>query len=459
MTEPSIQRDSEPRRVAIFVEPSPFSHVSGMKNRFESLIQGLRDAGDDVTVFTPDRHPPKEFHGAKVISVMGFPLPQYKSPTLLLSVGLSLRVLWHLIMSRPHVIHASCPGPLTLGSIMYAKLLAIPLVLSYHTHVPDYIPLYFPRMLAGTLVRMLWSCIRFSSRAADLTLVTSKIMQEELSRHRCSRSSLDVWQRGVDTNKFHPRHRSASMRERLSGGRPEATVLIYIGRLGPEKSLGDLRAIVKGTPGAVLALVGDGPCRPTLEQELSDIPVVFTGLLRGDDLAAAYASADIFVMPSPSETLGFVVLEAMASGLPVVAVAAGGLLDIITQPGVTGLLYPPGDLESAAEATRKLAGDAAVAAAIGRAGRSEVERWGWTAATTRLRCTQYRSAIAAYHGKHLWKPLREGVAESARTAISIALAATVWLGRRLDYARPFRAHTHYELADLITGANDPLVVD
>mmetsp|Transcript_12544 Transcript_12544/g.37669 ORF Transcript_12544/g.37669 Transcript_12544/m.37669 type:complete len:523 (-) Transcript_12544:480-2048(-) len=448
---------TERRRVAIFVEPSPFSHVSGMKNRFETLIQGLRAAGDDVMVFTPDRSPPAEYHGARVFSVLGFTLPQYKTPTMLLSAGLSVRVLWHLIMTRPHVIHASSPGPLVLGSILYAKLLAIPLVVSYHTHIPEYIPLYFPRLVASTFSGIMWSIIRFCARAADLTLVTSKVMREELVKNRCPNDSLDVWQRGVDTEAFHPRHRSQEMRERLSGGCPDATVLIYVGRLGFEKSLPDLKRLVEETPGAVLALVGDGPCRAELEAHFAGLPVVFMGLLQGDELSAAYASADVFVMPSESETLGFVVLEAMASSLPVIAVAAGGLLDIITQPGVTGLLYPPGDLDAGVEATRRLANNAEEARSMGAAGRCEVERWGWAAATARLRGSQYRAAITAYHGKHLWRPLREFVARGLRLVITLSMWAVIWTARQLDYARPFRPEAHYEYADLINGADDPLV--
>lgn len=224
---PSLgSQESSIRKVAIFVEPSPFSHISGMKNRFESLIKGLREAGDDVMVVTPDPTPPKEFFGAKVrvvlllgtvcsagrfnhhdamkavaifahtqwavlygpqgiwnpqpsttntmcialrcnfpltlclpslspsyflttlhshghsqvVNVLGFKLPFYKSTTLLLSAGLSVRVLWYLWKQRPDVIHVSTPGILCFAAVLYARLLAVPLVMSYHTHIPEYIP-------------------------------------------------------------------------------------------------------------------------------------------------------------------------------------------------------------------------------------------------------------------------------------------------------------------------------
>jgi sulfoquinovosyltransferase len=186
------------RNVAIFVEPSPFSHVSGMKNRFECLIRNLRDQGDDVIVFTPDKSPPKDYYGAKVrsasatpswllawlcsrlkhevmlqiVKVLGFKLPFYQAPTLLLSLGLSVRVLWYLMTKRPDIIHVSSPGLLVFSAVLYAKLLSIPLVVSYHTHIPEYIPRYTWKGLVGPM----WSIIRWCTRMSDLTLVTSKAM-------------------------------------------------------------------------------------------------------------------------------------------------------------------------------------------------------------------------------------------------------------------------------------------
>lgn len=119
----------------------------------------------------PGPCPPPHIH--QVVNVLGFKLPFYSSPTLLLSLGLSVRVLWYLITLRPNVIHASSPGLMVFAATLYAKMLRIPLVVSYHTHIPEYIPKY----TWSGLVEPMWSIIRWCTRASDLTLVTSKAMK------------------------------------------------------------------------------------------------------------------------------------------------------------------------------------------------------------------------------------------------------------------------------------------
>lgn len=471
-------------KVALFVEPSPFSHVSGMKNRFECLIKGLTGAGDDVVVFTPDRAPPPTFAGASVVGVLGFRMPFYDSATLLLSLGLSIRVLWTLWRQRPDVIHVSTPGVLVFAAVLYSRLFRVPLVMSYHTHIPEYIPRY---TWTG-LVEPMWSVIRWCTRRADLTLVTSAAMADELARNRCRRKSIDVWQRGVDTDVFHPRFRSAAMRARMvsgggagfgadggagggaaaaaaeNGGNNNAKnnnntnddaaeledggapLLLYVGRLGAEKNVGALKEVLERVrrsssssscpqaSRARLVLVGDGPYRPQLEAEFAgDEGVTFMGMMRGRELSEAYASADVLLMPSETETLGFVALEAMASGVPVVAVAAGGLTDIITEPGRTGLLYPPKDYECAAGHAAALVADPIRRREVGAAGRREVERFGWAAATRKIRESQYVRAIRIASYKLRFRRLLRRVRWGAFLrwiAGLVAVAVAALLGRR-----------------------------
>jgi glycosyltransferase involved in cell wall biosynthesis len=190
-------------------------------------------------------------------------------------------------------------------------------------------------------------------------------------------------QRGVDTESFHPRFRSPALRTRLTDGHPQDKLLLFAGRLSPEKEIEQCLPILQTVPGLRLALVGDGPHRRKLEQHFEGTPTHFAGYLRGADLAAAFASADVFFLPSRSETLGLVLLEAMAAGCPVVAVAEGGIVDIV-QDGVTGHLYKPDNLQGAIAAIHCLLSHENHRETIRRQARAEVERWGWAAATEQL---------------------------------------------------------------------------
>lgn len=421
-----------PRKVALFVEPSPFSHISGMKNRFECLIKCLRAEGDEVLVVTPDPNPPREYFGAKVLNVLGLRLPFYNSPTLLLSIGLSVRVFWNLLIMRPDVIHVSCPGIIVFAAVLYSRLLGTPLVVSYHTHVPHYIPRY----TWSGLVAPMWSIIRWCTRRADLTLVTSKIMKDELSVMKC-KNNIEVWQRGVDTDVFNPKFRSMEMRSRMSNGNPDDTLLVYVGRLGAEKNLDVLKKVCDEIPNVRLAFVGDGPSRVELEEHFAGMEnVKFMGMIKGQELSEAYASADIFMMPSESETLGFVALEAMASGLAVVAVAAGGLLDIITRPGETALMYKSNDYESMVAQTRLLVEDKQLRARIAAEGRADVEKFGWTAATKKLREEQYEAAIQ--QGKKKRKFGLFVIGNTVRGFFAFIASLVLAIVHKLDYARAYR---------------------
>ena len=188
---------------------------------------------------------------------------------------------------------------------------------------------------------------------------------------------VEVWSKGIDTEVFHPKYGAKpwwtaarpeadkaeaaelldgakAMRARLTAGSPESPLLIYVGRLGTEKRLRDLKAVLDRLPEARLAIVGKGPDMEPLQAHFAGTSTVFTGLLSGVELSQAFAAADVFVMPSDSETLGFVVLESMASGVPVVGCNAGGIPSIIDQVARRALgrtlppaLLPPAPLPSA----------------------------------------------------------------------------------------------------------------
>jgi glycosyltransferase involved in cell wall biosynthesis len=174
------------------------------------------------------------------------------------------------------------------------------------------------------------------------------------------------------------------MRHRLTQGHPEDPLLVYVGRLSAEKGIDRIKPVLEAIPNARLALVGDGPYREELETLFAGLPVYFVGYLQGEELGAAYASADAFVFPSLTETLGLVVLEAMAAGCPVIAANAGGIPDIVTD-GENGFLFEPENDRGAIEATQRLLANQLEREKIRRAARQEAERWGWSAATRQLR--------------------------------------------------------------------------
>ncbi|KAA8516319.1 hypothetical protein F0562_016612 [Nyssa sinensis] len=389
---------SRPRRIALFVEPSPFSYVSGYKNRFQNFIRYLREMGDEVMVVTTHEGVPKEFYGAKLIGSRSFPLPWYQKVPL--SLALSPRIISEVAQFKPDIIHASSPGIMVFGALIIAKLLCVPIVMSYHTHVPVYIPRY----TFSWLVKPMWLVIKFLHRAADLTLVPSVAIGKDLEAARVTAANkIRLWNKGVDSESFNPQFRSHEMRLRLSNGEPERPLIVHVGRLGVEKSLDFLKRVMDRLPDARIAFIGDGPYREELEKMFTGMPAVFTGMLQGEELSQAYASGDVFVMPSESETLGLVVLEAMSSGLPVVAVRAGGIPDIIpeAQEGKTGYLYNPGDVDDCLSKLEPLLRDSALRETIGKAARQEMEKYDWKAATSKIRNEQYNAAIWFWRKKRV----------------------------------------------------------
>jgi glycosyltransferase involved in cell wall biosynthesis len=273
-----------------------------------------------------------------------------------------------------------------LAGLFYAKAMKIPLLASYHTHLPQYLQHYGLGFLEGAM----WELIKTAHNHAALNLCTSTAMVAELRSHGVER--LDLWQRGVDTVQFHPRFRSAAMRSHLSQGHPDATLLLYVGRLSAEKEIAQILPVLESIPQSRLALVGDGPHRQELERLFAGTPTHFVGYLRGDDLAAAFASSDAFLFPSRTETLGLVLLEAMAAGCPVVAARSGGIPDIV-RDGVNGYLFDPHQESGLVQATQKLLASPELST-LRESARCEAERWSWEAATRQLQ-SYYEVVIAA----------------------------------------------------------------
>ena len=247
-------------------------------------------------------------------------------------------------------------------------------------------------------------------------------MVRQLEEHGIARVAL--WPGGVDSDRFEPSRRSDAMRARLTEGHPESPLLLYVGPLSAEKDIELLKPVLEAIPEARLALVGDGPHHKTLKQHFAGLPVHMAGFLHGDELADAYASSDIFVMPSRTETLGLVVLEAMSSGVPVVAARAGGIPEMIEE-GVSGYLF---DNETEAiAAIRQLLPSAEKREAMGKTARVRAADHSWKAATAIL-LDHYRTACATQRIAPSPSPTPTGVRPRLRKALS---ASTLFAIRKL----------------------------
>ena len=360
-------------KIAFFTETF-LPKVDGIVTRLTKTVQQLVAAGDEVLIFCPEGAP-ESYMGARVVGVPAMPLPLY--PELKLALPRPA-VSEALDRFGPDLVHVVNPAVLGLGGIWLARSRGLPLVASYHTHLPKYLEHYG----MGMLEPLLWELLKAAHNQAQLNLCTSTAMVEELASRGIQHTAL--WQRGVDTDLFRPELASAAMRKRLHGGHDDTGhLLLYIGRLSAEKQIDRIRPVLEAMPQTRLALVGDGPHRQQLERHFEGTATTFVGYLAGEELASAYASGDAFLFPSSTETLGLVLLEAMAAGCPVVGANRGGIPDIVSD-GVNGCLYDPDQAASLPTAVERLLGDPAARRQLRLAARQEAERWGWPSATAQL---------------------------------------------------------------------------
>jgi glycosyltransferase involved in cell wall biosynthesis len=360
-------------RIALMTE-SFLPKIDGIVTMLTKTVECLRQNGDEVLIFAPSGGP-SEIFGAEVASVPSVPFPLY--PELRLAPPRS-SMRAKLKEFRPDVMHLFEPALLGIGGLYYGKVLDIPLVISYHTNLPSYLGYYN----LGAIEKLTWKLMKERHRRATLNLCTSTAMLQDLDGHGIK--DLMLWERAVDANRFHPDARSQEMQTFLCNGEHSGPLLLYVGRLSAEKDIPRLRAVIEALPGTRLAIVGDGPLRHNLERHFKGTATFFAGYLHGAALASAYASADLFVLPSETETLGLVLLEAMASGCPVVACRAGGVPDAV-QDGVTGFLYEPGDTNGCVDTVKRALSSSCDLNSIRIRARQDVEQRNWESATAKLR--------------------------------------------------------------------------
>ncbi|MFE0514254.1 glycosyltransferase family 4 protein, partial [Streptomyces sp. NPDC058964] len=303
-----------------------------------------------------------------VVHVPSLPLPGYPQVRVALP---SRRVAAALTEHRADMVHLASPFVLGVRGMAAAARLGIPAVAVYQTDLAGYARTY---MGAGEAAA--WRRIRSVHAAADLTLAPSSAALHDLEAHGVPRVKL--WARGVDTVRFRPDHRDEALRRELA---PNGELIVgYVGRLAPEKQV-ELLAGACGLEGVRVVVVGDGPSRSQLTGALSG--AVFLGRRTGDELARIFASLDVFAHTGPFETFCQTVQEAMASGIPVIAPAAGGPLDLVDH-GRTGFLVPPYDADAVRDVVRALAVDPELRTAYGAAGRATVEGRTWAAVGDQL---------------------------------------------------------------------------
>jgi glycosyltransferase involved in cell wall biosynthesis len=294
---------------------------------------------------------PQKLFGAQVTRFWYFTVPHYPNHYCTLP---TLSVFLELIRLRPQVVHLFEFGLFTMGMLVYCKILGIPVSMSHHTRLDLYSQHIAPRLPVHYSLWILSLCERYLYPLVDAHLAVCTNLVDRLHRY-VNPDTIHRWSSGVDSV-FSPIHRDPSMRTRLCGGVDGSTrkILLHVGRLSPEKDSSELLPIIHALrdTGLHVAIVGDGPMRADLEAATrSESHVTFLGFLHGSDLHAAFASADIFLSPSTTETFPLVYLEAMKSGIPVVGPRAGGVPDTF-EDTTHGRLYPPGDSAACATAVQ-----------------------------------------------------------------------------------------------------------
>lgn len=346
-------------RVAIVTE-SFLPTVNGVTTSVRQVLAHLARHGHEAIVIAPSAGAPATFEGFPVHQVPSIAYRQFP-------VGLPNPMVQRLLADfRPDVLHAASPFLLGAHAITAAKRLGIPAVAVYQTDVAG----YAKRNNLGAATKLAWRFVRRIHEGADLTLAPSSASLRDLEA--AGIGNLGRWGRGVDLETYHPRNRLDSV-ARMLGARlaPNGELVVgYVGRIAPEKQLERLVAL-RGSSGIRIVVVGSGPSEPAVRRALAGMPVTWLGPLSGSELAAAYASFDVFVHTGTEETFGQTVQEAQASGIPVVAPRAGGPVDLVHH-GVDGFLYEPGDDTALRGFVESLRDDVSTRLRMGEASRRAV---------------------------------------------------------------------------------------
>ncbi len=371
-------------RIALF--SGNYNYVRDGANRaLNRLVSYLETQGVEVLVFSPTTATPAFAPAGTLVSVPSMPVPlrsEYR-----IAMGLSDAIRKKVEAFKPDLIHLSAPDILGYSALRYALRQGIPAIASFHTRFDTYFSYYGLPWLDKAFTKYLGHFYRHCERV----YAPSESMAQEMRVNKMGRD-IRIWSRGVDSNLFNPGQRDLDWR-RSHGIGDDEVVMTFVGRLVLEKGL-DVFANVSetltrlGKPHRVL-VVGDGPERQNFAKQVPN--AVFTGFLSGQELGRAYASSDIFLNPSTTETFGNVTLEAMATGLPVVCANATGSQSLVRH-GTNGFLCDPLSLEDYSFYVGKLLEDAELRGAMSKASLQASKAYDWDQVMNKL-MVQYSEVI------------------------------------------------------------------
>jgi glycosyltransferase involved in cell wall biosynthesis len=372
---PAAQRSL---RIAFVTETYP-PEVNGVAMTIARIVEGLHARNHDVQLIRPRQDASDSAEtGVRFHEVLmrGLPIPRYPNLRMGLPSKKALVQLWSL--HRPDVVHIATEGALGWSALQAALHLKLPVCSDFRTNFHAYSRHYG----IGWLYKPIMAYLRKFHNRTQATMVPTEALRRDLEAGGFKK--LSVVSRGVDVQQFSPLRRSQALREQW-GVAPDELVVVYVGRIAPEKNLPALtaafEAISKKDPRAKLVVVGSGPQQAELQQQLPN--AIFAGQRKGEDLAAHYASGDLFLFPSLTETFGNVTTEAMASGLAVLAFNYAAAAQLIRNE-VNGRVAEMDDAAGFVQAAVEMAGDAAGRLRMGEAAALTAQALDWSSIVARF---------------------------------------------------------------------------